>query len=319
MPRPAILYFEITRSCNCRCRMCNRYQNKHDNLSLEEIKKILSQAKNLGVRFLSLTGGEPLLRPDFFEIVEYASSMGFELDLATNGTLINETNVKKIAKFFPILSISLEGLESTHDYLRGAPGSFKRVLRAIDLLNNEGVKVSVNTTLSAANYTEIEEIIRLCKRKKVVINFTPLHNVPSNYYKVKGDVAAAMPFNFDDEWRKILGKHSEMNTFFYACFAKFFRRPAELRNQFLCFAGIANLFISAEGDVYPCAFNPVNLGNLREKSLIQIWRDAKQVQKQISSRKRKCVCWTHCNYPISSSLTRFVSFKIKMNGELETF
>ena len=70
-----------------------------------------------------------------------------------------------------------------------------------------------------------------------------------------------------------------MNTFFYACFAKFFRRPAELRNQFLCFAGIANLFISAEGDVYPCAFNPVNLGNLREKSLIQIWRDAKQVQK----------------------------------------
>jgi MoaA/NifB/PqqE/SkfB family radical SAM enzyme len=119
-PRPIALHFETTYSCTCKCVFCNRWKegpkNVKDELTIEEINNMIKQAYDLGVRMISLSGGEPLLKKEMINSMKYAKKIGMETNITTNGTMINDNNVKDIIEAFDIINISLDSLdEEKHD------------------------------------------------------------------------------------------------------------------------------------------------------------------------------------------------------------
>jgi SynChlorMet cassette radical SAM/SPASM protein ScmF len=172
VPPLTSLYMYIAGSCNLACRHCwisPTYEpdnSKGQFLKLEYVKKAVREAKPLGLQSVKLTGGEPMLHPQFREIVEHINNKGIEIIIETNGTLIDSdlANFLKSKPYMRFLSVSLDGAnEKTHDALRGIPGSFKRSLSGLKSLVKVGFKPQMICTLHRGNVSEINKIIDFAK------------------------------------------------------------------------------------------------------------------------------------------------------------
>ena len=162
---PFKAFFELTYRCNLRCRHCYTPMYYDNELSLSEIESILDQLVHIGTFNLIFTGGEILVREDFFDITNIAKSKGFLLVLLTNGTLITNVIADKIARLKPIgVDISLYGAcEETHDFVTKVTGSFERAVEGIKLLVERGIRVRTKTVLMSSNADEYKEIVNLSK------------------------------------------------------------------------------------------------------------------------------------------------------------
>ncbi|HEX3046212.1 MAG TPA: radical SAM protein [Bacillota bacterium] len=144
----------VTKQCNLHCRMCDypEFYSVDRDMPLDQIKQIIDQIKNLGAEALDLSGGEPMIRPDIYEIISYAKFLGFRVMMGTNGVLIGSEAAAKLKNAdITFISISLEGPEPVHDPIRG-PGNFQKALNAIINLKQQGVKAGAGITLSKVNY-----------------------------------------------------------------------------------------------------------------------------------------------------------------------
>jgi SynChlorMet cassette radical SAM/SPASM protein ScmF len=172
VPPLSSLYMYIAGSCNLACRHCwiePDYQTDIKNgkfLKLEYIKKAVAEAKPLGLHSVKLTGGEPTLHPQIFEIVEYLDSENIAIFMETNGTLIDD----KMARFlkskphFDFISVSVDGAKpETHDKLRGIKGSFKKAVIGIKTLSKAGFRPQIICTLHKGNIAESKDLIRLAE------------------------------------------------------------------------------------------------------------------------------------------------------------
>ena len=164
---PLCCQWEITCRCNLRCIMCytdcfNRPEQIRDELRTEEIFRIMDELAEAGCIELALTGGEPLARPDFFEIYEHAKAGGFLVSLLTNGTLITEAVADRLAALPPHrVEISLHGItERTFDLVTQGSGSFTRCMRAIGLLRDRKLPLLLKTTAMTVNKDEVLAIKR---------------------------------------------------------------------------------------------------------------------------------------------------------------
>lgn len=137
------LFFEVTSRCNALCDHCGSRctASKKDELSPDTFKKVLdSVAKNFGTKaiMLNITGGEPLMRKDLFEITGYADNLGFKWGLVTNGMLITDGVISKMKEtHMSTITISLDGMKKTHEEFRHVPGSFDRIISAIERIKKE--------------------------------------------------------------------------------------------------------------------------------------------------------------------------------------
>ena len=153
-PGPVVIW-NLIRRCNLACLHCYSISADIDfagELSTQEVISVMHDLRRYGVPALILSGGEPLLRPDIFEIAAHAKSLGFYLALSTNGTLIDTPMALRVRDAgFHYVGISLDGLRETHDRFRKMPGAFEKSLRALRLLRDMGVKVGVRFTLTQDN------------------------------------------------------------------------------------------------------------------------------------------------------------------------
>jgi SynChlorMet cassette radical SAM/SPASM protein ScmF len=172
VPPLASLYMYIAGACNLACRHCwinPTYEPdnaKGQFLKFEYVKKAVTEAKPLGLRTVKLTGGEPMLHPQFREIVEYIDNEGIEIILETNGTLIDQDSVNflKSKSRICFISISLDGATAArHEALRGVRGSFDRAVRGIKLLAAAGFQPQLICTLHKDNSHEIDKTIALAQ------------------------------------------------------------------------------------------------------------------------------------------------------------
>jgi MoaA/NifB/PqqE/SkfB family radical SAM enzyme len=134
--------------------MCDypEFYPKDRDMPLDQIKQIIDQIKILGAEALDLSGGEPMARPDIYEIISYAKALGLRVMMGTNGVLIGSVEAAKLKNAdITFISISLEGPEPVHDPIRG-PGNFQKALNAIKNLKQQGLKVGAGITLSKVNY-----------------------------------------------------------------------------------------------------------------------------------------------------------------------
>ena len=156
--------WELTLACNLRCNHCASAAGlpRPDELTTKEALKICDQFPALLVQEVDFTGGEPLLRADWTEIALYLKDLGISTNILTNGLVLDSRIVSQINKVdISNVGISLDGLEETHDYIRGRKGSFNHVLRSIKILQKENIHVIVITTVNNLNIHELPAILHL--------------------------------------------------------------------------------------------------------------------------------------------------------------
>jgi MoaA/NifB/PqqE/SkfB family radical SAM enzyme len=154
--------------------MCPFWQRANEDSSVEQEKKILRQIYDSGVFSVAFEGGEPLLRKDLVEILAFSRSLPLHTSLITNGTLL-EARIDEIASYINgSLYVSLDGLEKTHDTIRGVDGCFRKVVRGITA-SKAKVLVTINTTIMAENIHEIEELVKLAKELGIRISVAIAH------------------------------------------------------------------------------------------------------------------------------------------------
>ena len=171
---PITVSWALTYRCNAKCGYCGIWKESEEHkkeLTTEQIFLIFDQLKNLGMKYVSLTGGEPLLRNDIGKIVKYASDQGVFISLSSNAILFQD-KLKEISKINKV-NFSLDGPEEIHDRLRGE-GSYKKVIEATEIAKKNKIKVVLNATINKDNVTFIDEIYKTAQRLNVNVYFQPV-------------------------------------------------------------------------------------------------------------------------------------------------
>jgi Fe-coproporphyrin III synthase len=169
-PGPVVIW-NLVRRCNLTCKHCYSVSADKDfagELSTEEIFAVMDDLKRFGVPGLILSGGEPLLRPDIFEIAQRAKAMRFFTALSTNGTLVDAAMAERIAAtHFDYVGISLDGLQETHDRFRRKDGAYAASLQALRRCRDAGLKVGVRFTLTRDNFHDLPALLRLIETEHI--------------------------------------------------------------------------------------------------------------------------------------------------------
>jgi len=171
---PLFCGHKLTYNCNLKCKMCPFWKRHSPDSSLEQEKAILRQIYNSGACGVALEGGEPLLRRDLAEILAFSRCLPLHTSLITNGTLL-KSRIDEIAPYINgVVYVSLDGLESTHDAIRGVAGSFRKAIEGINAAK-EKVNVTINTTVMAENVDEVESLVELAKELGTKISVAVAH------------------------------------------------------------------------------------------------------------------------------------------------
>lgn len=275
------LWLEVTANCNSKCITCNMWkQNRSNELSLEETKSIFKSKCMKGIGNVYLTGGEPFLRDDFVEIVNFISSeLRCSISFATNGLLpqrIYEMVKKMNSK--PSIDISLNGREETHDFTRGIEGSFNKSIQTYKYLLKLGIKANFLFTICPYNIDDIQWVQKFSRELGTHVGFAlamPIERIGSQDLDIYGysvdqkkGILSQLPLSI---FKTVLEKYFN-NTFFFSC--KYGSKMIE---------------VSSMGSVYACShFTPeLKMGEIRETSLDQIMNSerTKEVIKFIKNRE----------------------------------
>ena len=173
--------FELSPLCNFSCRMCYVHKtakevSEHSRpmMKMKQWLEIAEEAKKKGMLYLLLTGGEPLLWPDFWTLYEKLSEMGFLIDINANGSLIDSAVVERLVNYPPRrVNITLYGgCDETYEALCGVKGTFAKVTKAVDMLIENNIQVKINISLTPYNVCDLEKIIRFAKDRDLLIQTT---------------------------------------------------------------------------------------------------------------------------------------------------
>jgi MoaA/NifB/PqqE/SkfB family radical SAM enzyme len=163
-PGPVVIW-NLIRRCNLTCKHCYSISadtNFPGELSTEQVYAVMDDLKGFKVPVLILSGGEPLLRPDIYDIAKRAKAEGFYVGLSSNGTLIDERNIERIAECdFNYVGVSLDGLGATHDKFRRLDGAFDASLKGIRLCRDLGLKIGVRFTMTQDNAHDLPGLLKL--------------------------------------------------------------------------------------------------------------------------------------------------------------
>ena len=171
---PLFCGHKVTYNCNLRCKMCPFWKRSSRDSTLEQEKAILKRVYDCGACGIAFEGGEPLLRNDLVEILAFSRSLPLHTSIITNGTLL-ESRIDEIAPYVNgVVYVSVDGMERTHDAIRGVGGSFRKAVRGISAAI-EKASVTINTTVMAENIDEIEDLVCLAKELGTKISVAVAH------------------------------------------------------------------------------------------------------------------------------------------------
>jgi MoaA/NifB/PqqE/SkfB family radical SAM enzyme len=308
------LFFYVTNKCNARCLMCFNWKDLNKNvedLSLDEIDKF---SKNIGpLGSLVLGGGEPFLREDLFEICQiFIKNNGVKkIAIPTNclsvEKIIESSNkILELPVYFKMI-LSLDGLEETHDRIRGVKGTFKKVLETYEKLNPK-IQVSINTTISSENENDISDVIDFVDNNLKRIRFHTFEMIRGHYNESR-----IRPPVMNEQLLEKISKsktlsRDECQKAMYTYYMKLAMRILKEKRQVIpCRAAFSTPVIDATGNVYHCEILP-SIGNIKDNNFKDIWhsRLAKEQKEYIAHKKCYCThyCWQIQN--ITMSLPHFL-------------
>ncbi|HTA64290.1 MAG TPA: radical SAM protein, partial [Xanthomonadaceae bacterium] len=273
---PLSVQLDLTYRCNERCVHCYLDHEDHGEMSTAEILGLLDQLAAAGVFFLNISGGEIFMRKDLFEIIAYARRLQFSVKLKTNAVMIRAAKAARIAELgVESVQISLYSHKAeVHDAITKLPGSFKRTVAGARLLKEHGVRVSFANVLMTHNADDYQGVQALSAEMGVGYNvdatITPMMDGDRSILQLNVDAARLQHIFHDDS---LLGGSSD-------AFCAPPDGPMSMEDAYQtlpCSAGHTACYVSPYGDVYPCVQFPYRVGNIREQTFIDIWRDSPQL------------------------------------------
>ena len=297
--RPFLAIWEVTQACDLACVHCRASAQPNRDpleLSTEEGKRLIDQIAALEVPVFVLTGGDPIKRPDLFELIAHARKMGVRVSLTPSATPLLTRDVVFRLKEVGLarMAVSMDGAcAETHDAFRGMSGSFARTLDAVRWANEAGLPVQINTTFSRRNIGELEQIVALMEQLKITL-WSVFFLVPTGRGKLNDLLSA-------DEFEQVFARlHALAKTASFdikTTEAQHYRRYLLQQRAEERRAGMVDLspeklpdtigraprglndgkgfvFISHTGEVFPSGFLPMTAGNVRLQPLAEIYRES---------------------------------------------
>lgn len=329
---PKYAYLRVTENCNSKCKTCFAWKNKSINeLTTEELVDTLEQLKDIGVKIVWLSGGEPLLRNDIGYIVKKCELLGFKVFVQTNGLLLEDRASELIESGVTHVDVSIDGVGETDDWIRGVPHSFEKAVRGIEKINEIKKKknlelpgVTVFTTLLKQNFGEIPLLIELCKDLGVFWDFSlPDDNI--DFFK---DVDLS-EFRITDEKqidlvisylkkicyespRVISPSHNDLSLEY----ARKYLKGNAVRLP--CFLGFSHICVGSHGEVYSGCLAQQPVGNIRESDLRQILQSRRYREYVKKMCMKQC---KGCTFFFTTNLytKHLLSYLIKSKTSLHIF
>ncbi|MGB9887383.1 MAG: radical SAM protein [Moorellales bacterium] len=318
---PLLVVWNFTNACNLRCRHCYQEAGRHweDELSLEEQIRIVEELAANDVPMLAFSGGEPLLNPNFWPVAERAARLGFYVSVATNGTLVTPEVAQRLREVgVRYVEISLDSAEpEKHDAFRGVPGYWQRAVEGIkNCVATQGLRVGLAPTVTRQNFHELPRLLDLARELGVDL-FYAFNFVPTGRGRqmAEEDLAPSEREQFLELlYRTLLRREigvfctapqfgrfcvqkapeSVVITSHYtATQGKYARIVAEYVGG--CGAGRCYCAVQPNGDVTPCVFLPLVIGNLRSQTLAEIWEHSPVLAELRDRSRLRGHCGT-CTY-----------------------
>ncbi|MBN2233376.1 MAG: mycofactocin radical SAM maturase [Deltaproteobacteria bacterium] len=287
---PVNVTWEITLKCNLQCAHCLSASGAaaRNELSTRECFRLIDQLADLKIFQVNIGGGEPFIRNDFLDILEYAHQKGLVTCVSTNGMLVDDALAERLAKMRMLyLQVSLDGATAeVNDMIRGQ-GTYDRIIRAIECLSRQGVDFSINTVLTRFSYPQLDTLRELAAGYGAELRVSRFR--PSGRGKDSKDTMGPDKYQLEAfaDW---LDGHDLVRTG-----DSFFSLTSEHRRRKgldMCGAAKMTCCISPSGDVYPCAFmqeKPFLVGNIREAGLREMWNHSPVFRQFRTLKVETCV------------------------------
>ena len=333
-PTGPVVIWNLIRRCNLTCKHCYATSADKDfpgELSTEQVYEVMGDLKAYGVPVLILSGGEPLMRPDIFDISKRAKALGFYVGLSSNGTLITTDNIRQIAEIgYDYVGVSLDGMRETHDLFRRRVGAFDESLHGIRLCRDAGIKVGLRFTLTRDNARDLPELLTLLDDENLDKFYLSHLNYAGRGNKNRSDDAhhqmtrAAMDLLFETCWNHISRGHpkefvtgnNDADSVYLLQWAE--RNLPKQRERLEAMlkrwggnsSGVNIANIDNLGHVHPdTMWWDYDLGSVKERPFSTIWEDTsdplmaglKQRQRPLEGR---CAACTHLALCGGNSRTR---------------
>jgi AdoMet-dependent heme synthase len=272
---PLSAHMDITYRCNERCVHCYLDHDQPGEMTTAQIKDIIRQLAESGTMFLSISGGEPLMRRDCFEILEYARSLRFNVKLKTNAVMIGPKEADRLkALGVEQIQISIYShLPEVHDAITKLPGSLRRSLEAIHRLKAHGLKVSITNVLMRPNVTDAKAVQKLAMELGVEFAVDPTITPMMN-----GDRSILNLGISREDLREVFQTEEFVGNVREFC-GTVAPVDEEVLDGHSCSAGHTLVYISPFGDVYPCVQFPMPCGNLLKQSFRDIWWGSSELKE----------------------------------------
>jgi radical SAM protein with 4Fe4S-binding SPASM domain len=289
---PLSVQLDLTYRCNERCIHCYLDHDDHGEMTTAEIKDLLDQMADAGVFYLTVSGGEILMRRDFFEILEYARKRTFCIKLKTNGILIREKEAQRI-KALGVESVQISiysHVAEVHDSITKMPGSLKHSIEAIRRLRAHGIHVIMANVLMVQNmidYPSVQALaVALGAQFIMDPTITPMMDGDRSILNLNVDEAAL---------REVFRNGAVVGNVEEFCAPP--QGPDEEALDMLpCSAGHTACYVSPYGDIYPCVQFPLPSGNVRRMKFVDIWRNSPQLQEVRSITLRDMPSCAKCTH-----------------------
>lgn len=284
---------ELTYRCNERCRHCYVYDEGGQELTTDQVKKILDDLHNMGVLAILFTGGEVFARSDIFEILEYAYEKRFAIDIFTNGALLDGDKIIRLkALWLKGIHFSVYfHIPEKHDAITQVKGSFEKTLTALKACSLIGIPTKIKAPIFAETIDDVDGIISLARSVGASISInndiTPKKN---------GDTSPlSMRILSSPEQKDISSSVEEQ-------LGNLYKEPSREKSspRRICSAGAKTVSINPYGKVYPCGCFPLCIGDVTKQSIEDIWNNSEQLndwrKKNLASNRLECDSCQHYNY-----------------------
>lgn len=310
---PRWIAWEITRRCNLKCVHCRSSSEmvvrEHPDFPTEEAYRILDDIAGYAKPVVVLSGGEPLLRRDVFDIARYGTNKGLRMCLATNGTLVNEEVCAKIRDSgIRIVSLSLDGSTAdVHDDFRNERGAFDGTIRAATLFKERGIEFIINSSFTKRNQEEIKKVYALAKQLGATAWYMFMIVPTGRGEEIMSELISKEDYEDILDWHYQMEKDEHDLLVRPTCAPHYYRivlqKAKEEKSTYKrrtlkfstggskgCIAGQLICLIDVDGNVLPCSYFPRAAGNIRTQPFKDIWEQSPLFRelRDFSSYKGSC-------------------------------
>ena len=289
--------WEVTSQCNMNCVHCRSSSDMHSpigKLTLDRCKNLMDEIGEFASPVIVLSGGEPLLRPDLFDIAKYGTDKGFRMAMATNGALVNDEICEKIKESgIRIVSLSIDGSTAElHDDFRGQKGAFESTMKAAEYFRKHDIKFIVNSSFTKRNQHDIENCYKLAKSIGATAWYMFLIVPTGRGEELMKELVSKEDYEDLLNWHYDMEREEEEILVRPTCAPQYYRiwnerseeegKDKNRRSLSFstgggkgCIAAQKICLVNSEGDVYPCSYFPKSAGNVFEESFKDIWENSK--------------------------------------------